>query len=163
MFTRIRITPGMTLGPELRTWTYNRKRTSVYPLHINPAMPNSRWRGPHKTGRALLRAGNPEAAEPSLRAGLTELESDPAADPVWVAEAQSDLGSCLVQLGRYAEAEQALLAAYQVFRPGGKAPARVSGRQTLKHLVELYGAWNRPEQEARYRSLLEGEERAGNW
>jgi hypothetical protein len=102
-----------------------------------------------------MRAGAPEAAEPELRAWLEKLEADPSADPVWVAEARSDWGACLVQLGRHAEAEQALLLAYRVFRPDGAAPAQVTERATVKRLVELYQAWNKPEEAARYRALLE--------
>ncbi len=110
-----------------------------------------------------MRAGHPAAAEPSLRIGLHKLESDPTADPAWVAEARSDWGSCLAHLGRYAEAEEALLSAYQLYRPGGEAPAQVSARKALKHLVELYRVWNKPEQLARYRSLLERYERIDSW
>jgi hypothetical protein len=89
------------------------------------------------------------------------LESDPTADPVWIAEARSDWGACLTQIGLYEEAEQALLGAYQVYRPGGEAPAKISARKTLTHLVELYRAWSKPEELARYRSLLESCEREG--
>jgi hypothetical protein len=160
---RIRVSRGMDLGPLLYAAIYNEKRTTVHPLFFDPRLPLSRLRGPHVIGRSLLRIGELQAAERSLRIGLELLESDPAADPAWLADARSDWGASMARLGYFAEAEEALLGAYRAFDRGGEAPARVSARRTLERLVELYQAWNKGEQLARYRRLLEGYEQGGRW
>jgi tetratricopeptide (TPR) repeat protein len=163
MLDQIRRTPGMDLGPRVCETVYRGKRSRVFPLLFAPRSQAYRRQGPHKIGRSLLRAGEPEAAERSLRNALELLEKDPESDPAWVADVRSDWGACMVQLGFYAEAEDALLRAYKVFSPDGEAPGRVSARTALKRLTELYRAWNKPELLARYQSLLERYERRDRW
>ena len=66
---------------------------------------------------------------------------------------QSDYGLCLMRLRRFEEAEQQLLDGYS----GLGAALGENHRQTndvLTNLVELYEAWDKPDQAAEYRARL---------
>jgi len=61
---------------------------------------------------------------------------------------QERLGDCLVQLGRYAEAEPVALSSYRALEAKlGREDART--REALASVVELYRAWGRPREAAR--------------
>ena len=146
---------GMRLGEQLYSGEYNGKELALYPLRFDPHSEASSSRGPFFIGRALARDGKFAEAEPLLRRSSSSLQQSPEVDPAWIADARSEWGACLVHLGRYAEAEEPLLQAYQTFRPSGEAPARVLARTTLNRLHGLYLAWNMPDEAAKYRLLLE--------
>jgi hypothetical protein len=61
---------------------------------------------------------------------------------------------CLVELGRYDEAEPLLLESYPNLRPLPDADTR----ETLRYLVKLYDAWGKPEKAAEWRAKLREEE-----
>ena len=67
-------------------------------------------------------------------------------------------GRCLTALGRHAEAESALLEAHatleRVVGPEHQQTLRV-----VRNLIELYDAWKRPEQAARWRATLSAAEK----
>ena len=86
---------------------------------------------------------------------MSSVEQASDVDLAIIAQARSEWGACLLQLGRLAEAEEPLLQAYRTFRPSGEAPATVLARTALRHLIELYRAQDRPEEAAKYRRLLE--------
>jgi hypothetical protein len=99
-------------------------------------------------GGVLTGAGKATEAEPLLREGLQlRRKSLPERHPD-VARAQSLLGACLTALGRYAEAEPLLLQACESLAAGPQSRAR---RETLARLVQLYEAWKKPEQAARWK------------
>ncbi|MFH0982883.1 MAG: hypothetical protein V2A79_15280, partial [Planctomycetota bacterium] len=68
-------------------------------------------------------------------------------------ELQRRCGRCLTDLGRYAEAEALLLAAY-----AGEARMRgedhENTRDSVESLIALYEAWGQPDKAAEYRGLL---------
>jgi serine/threonine protein kinase len=70
------------------------------------------------------------------------------------ATANGALGEFLTAQGRFPEAESFLLASYESLK---KSQAENSPRRrlALQRLTSLYDAWNRPEQAASYRTLLE--------
>ncbi|MCP4654137.1 MAG: serine/threonine protein kinase [bacterium] len=78
-------------------------------------------------------------------------ENKPAGD--WeIADAVGVLGAYLTTLGRYAEAEPCLLESYRVLEQS-KGPRATYTRDASRRLADLYQAWNRPQEAARYRSL----------
>ena len=109
-------------------------------------------------GFAQSFTGDPAAAESWLRRSLEERQRASPDNPLRIAESQVEWGACLVQLGRYAEAEGFLLEAYRVFRSDGVAPAEAMARTSLRRLIALYEGWNKPARAAEYRSLLEDQE-----
>ncbi len=59
-------------------------------------------------------------------------------------------GMCLVELGRYEEAELLLLEAYPRLEP----LPDLDTKDTIRYLVKLYDACGKPEKAAEYRELL---------
>ena len=104
-------------------------------------------------GTLLLHTGCPEDAEPLLRECL-ELRIETLPPDHWqIAQTQSALGESLAQLERYREAELLLLESWKLLEEDlGQADNRA--QETLRRIVELYEAWGKPEQAARYRVLL---------
>ncbi len=77
--------------------------------------------------------------------------NQPAGD--WqIADAVGVLGAYLAALGRYAEAEPCLLESYHGLE-AAKGPRATYTRDAARRLAELYQAWNRPQEAARYRAL----------
>ena len=104
-------------------------------------------------GKTLLAQRDPGGAEPMLRKSL-EIRSEVFSEgDTRIAEAQSDLGSCLIELKRYEEAEELLLAGYRNLQQKGEAHVRQT-QSILSRLVELYQAWGQDEKAAEYRALL---------
>jgi tetratricopeptide (TPR) repeat protein len=154
----IKNTRGVSLGSPVYTSEYNGETVILYPLVYVQRSYASLRRGKFSIGRALLRAGDPAAAESWLRRSLEERQRASPDNPLRIAESQVEWGACLVQLGRYAEAEGLLLEAYRVFRSDGVAPAEATARTSLRRLIALYEGWNKPARAAEYRSLLKEQE-----
>ena len=77
------------------------------------------------------------------------------ASPLWddePAQHRSNWGYYLTKAGRYAEAETPLLAAYRE-RAQKLGAEHGSTRDTAKRLAELYEAWGKSDEAARYRAL----------
>ena len=111
-------------------------------------------------GRVLVDLGQPTAAEPVLRESL-RFDRGALSDGKWQSAAvtESVLGSCLAGLGRYEEAEQLLLSSYpEVEQRHGKTHTRTL--EALQRIIDLYEAWDRPDETVRFRTLLE-DARAG--
>jgi eukaryotic-like serine/threonine-protein kinase len=118
-------------------------------------------------GALQLARNEPAAAEAWLREGLRVRLLAPGIVPSrrrtfveddWsIAATKSLLGAALVALGRYDEAEDALLDAHRDLA-SMPAPARRDLNVTLNRLVELYDAWQKPDRAAFYRAQL-----AGRW
>ncbi|HUX66858.1 MAG TPA: serine/threonine-protein kinase [Terriglobales bacterium] len=111
-------------------------------------------------GSVLVREGGAARlgqAEPLLRAALAADQK--ALKPgAWdIAEAQSELGACLLAQGRYAAAEPLLAGSFPTLRAklGAHDPVKVT--RALGRIVELYQRWGKPRQAARYRAMEKGQ------
>ena len=103
----------------------------------------------HDLSLVYLAENRPAEAEGLLRHAL-EIQTDTfGGTDVRVAEVQQTLGRCLTALARYNEAESLLQASHTVFQDQQKPDA---ARQTRLALADLYIAWGKPEQAARYRT-----------
>ena len=110
-----------------------------------------------------LAMGEAEAAEPLAREGLRIRLLSPqmvpnrrriVSDDDWsIGAAKSLLGATLIARARYSEAEAVLLDARRDLE-ALPSPARRDVHATLRRLVDLYAAWRKPEEAARYRALL---------
>ncbi len=100
-------------------------------------------------GYLLHDAGRYDEAE-VLFAEAMKIGTDTFGPEHWrTAEAQSALGRCLTQQGRYAEAEAALTASYALLTATDQTNLVETTRQRL---FDLYTAWGRPEQAAQWQS-----------
>ena len=104
-----------------------------------------------QTGMAilLLRTGRAAAALEMAQAAHKSLAESYAPDHWRTAWALSTQGASLIQMSRYAEAEPLLLESYEGLRNNvGARPVHVEAAR--RYLVELYSAWDRPEDAARF-------------
>ena len=92
------------------------------------------------------------AAEPLLRNALDISRTALGADHVQVGLFQRDLGATLMRLQRHVEAEEFLSRAYALLQT--ELGDYQETRRTVSFLVELYEAWDKPDQAAEYRALL---------
>jgi serine/threonine-protein kinase len=100
-------------------------------------------------GSVLHKRQNLAEAEPRFREALAILEATLDADHFQLAVTRGNLGSCLVDQERYAEAETYLLEGLRGMRASlGEDHART--HMVSSRLAELYTAWGRPEDAARY-------------
>jgi hypothetical protein len=121
-------------------------------------------------GETLLRERDFALAERFLRVYL-DLAAKQPSDGGFRFPAESALGACLLGQKKYAEAEPLLLSGYNgLLKSADKSSAairrqRASGRQSdlteaLERLVQLYQAWDRPKEAARWRKELEAAKEA---
>jgi serine/threonine protein kinase len=114
--------------------------------------------GPLSTlGLIRLHAGRLGEAEPLLREHLA-ISQKKQPDNWKTFDAQSMLGGALLGQQKYAEAEPMLLAGYEGMRQRAtKIPATGKVRRTeaLERLVQLYDAWGKPDEAAKWRKQLE--------
>ena len=104
-------------------------------------------------GRALLNAEKYDEAEQLLQGTIDVLQKK--GDKVILPHAQANLLDVLVKRKQYAQVEPKLLAHYEHARSyevEAMRPALV--KDALKMLVELYDAWGKPAEAAKYRALL---------
>jgi tetratricopeptide (TPR) repeat protein len=104
-------------------------------------------------GRILSTTGRAHEAEPLLREALAVLEPRVPRQSNPIAIMLGNLGDCLVAQARYVEAEPLLNESYMTLKAVHvpQSPALDEARQRL---VELYEAWGKPQEAARYRSQL---------
>jgi eukaryotic-like serine/threonine-protein kinase len=96
-----------------------------------------------------MEAGDPERAEPLLRQTIHLLESVLNPEHPRVLTAHLALGSCLIKLGEFEEAEARLLAILNERAFSGNARKGV-----LQKIVELYESWDRESQKEIYSEKL---------
>jgi tetratricopeptide (TPR) repeat protein len=101
-------------------------------------------------GKALIVAGKPRQALPHLQEATEKyrrLRDKSQSDSFTSA---GILGECLTLLKRDEEAERLLKESYDGFKPirGARSPEMVEAR---RRLAQLYEAWGKPEQAARFR------------
>lgn len=96
-------------------------------------------------GKALVKLGHPEEAEPWLReAWQTRQKRKPAGH--WkTARTASILGECLVTLGRFEEAEPLLLESYPLIARD-RGPNHRRTTEALERIAFLYNRWEKPDQ-----------------
>ncbi len=118
-------------------------------LALMPANDGSMVMANFVLGASLTRVGRASEGEPYLRAALTSLDPDDPADFRSYDTVETTLGECLLAQKRYAEAEPFLLTGYdkskQKYGPSSPEAARAAAC-----LHDLYLAWNKPEQAARF-------------
>jgi len=121
---------------------------------------------PHvRVGQSHLLKGNAyigqerfEKAEDAVRQAMNIFGETLPADHDLNAFAQDALGASLTGLGRFEEAERNLLASFAALRD--KPAVKRKYLTTLENLVRLYEAWQRDQEAAAYRALLEKAEGA---
>lgn len=101
---------------------------------------------------ALLAQGQAAEAEPLAREAL-EIFRAKAPGSWRIADAESVLGGCLADLGRFTEAEPLLLGSYAVLSREQEAAGARAAPAALNRIIGLYTAWDRPERAAVYRGL----------
>ncbi len=108
-----------------------------------------------RTGFASLLHAEKRYAEavPLAEAAVRHFEHTLGIDSPWTVAARRTFGLALLGEGRFAEAEPHLLWSLEQHRDSGSGPDIV--RKALERLIELYDSWQRNEEEARYRQLLE--------
>jgi tetratricopeptide (TPR) repeat protein len=101
-------------------------------------------------GRIMSRTGRAAEAEPLLRKVLDQqIRSLPEGNNQ-IASTKGALGECLTAQKRYAEAETLLLDDYNTLKSRfGEQDIRL--KRVAQLLTELYDAWGKPDQAARYR------------
>ena len=101
-------------------------------------------------GTLFLRAGEEERAA-ELACECVELRRRALPEGHWqIAEAQSLLGASLTARRGYKDAEEQLLQSLDVLRLS-RGAADEHTRTAQRRLAELYAAWGRPGQAAKYR------------
>jgi tetratricopeptide (TPR) repeat protein len=113
-------------------------------------------------GGNLLRQHKHADAEPILREGLAVLQKKPSEDGT-AFHAQSLLGAALLGQQKYAEAESHLVQGCQGLKKWEKAlghkhhGSSIKDRlsEALERLVQLYDAWDKPDEAAKWRQELE--------
>ena len=105
-------------------------------------------------GAFLLRQGRPAEAERPLRQGLAIAEAAHGADSPDAARIQTALAEALAAQGRYADAEPVLRQALATYERRDIRPSHGIVQETLQQAADLYEAWGRPEEAARYRHRL---------
>ncbi|HXU29746.1 MAG TPA: serine/threonine-protein kinase [Thermoanaerobaculia bacterium] len=109
--------------------------------HLNVAMVRL------SLAEAELESGDVGAATPGAEKALAVLEKSlPENDP-WVLAGYRTLGKSYLRAGRFVPAESHLTLLIRKTSIGSKPP----GPKDLDLLAELYSAWGRPEEAARYR------------
>ena len=102
-------------------------------------------------GMTFTARGACDRAEPLLRAAMAGLRRTIPDDPIRVPWQQRWLGDCLIQTGRYAEAEPVLLESHAALQ---KARGHDDGftRKVADLLATLYTTWGKPDQAAPYQT-----------
>ncbi|MBT8144672.1 MAG: tetratricopeptide repeat protein, partial [Gammaproteobacteria bacterium] len=109
--------------------------------------------------RFLVQQGRADEAE-SLARDAHQLFKASDSEALWLqARAQALLGATLSGQGRFAEAEETLLQAFEQVRNDSQTQKRVK-REIAMWLASLYRDWEQPEQEQSWRALIASHEDA---
>jgi serine/threonine-protein kinase len=99
----------------------------------------------------LQAKGDCRGALPLFEESIAGIQRSQSSAMDRVGQLQSDMGACLTALGRYPEAESALIAGHALLAKGRKESAVAAA---LERLVALYSAWGKPERAAEYRAIM---------
>ncbi len=102
-------------------------------------------------GRLLTKTDRPEKAESLLREALAIAKETRGDEHVRTARMKLALGTTLTALGRYGEAEPYLTQASTVFQSDDPTVLSTDREDVGLALVEMYTAWGKPAEAARYR------------
>jgi eukaryotic-like serine/threonine-protein kinase len=108
-------------------------------------------------GRLLLQFGQPAEAEPFLRQCLA-IRDKRMPDSFLAFNARSMLGEALLRQEKFAEAEPLLLQGYEGLKQREATTPSTSfvhPADVVENLVQLYEAWDKPDQAAKWRKKLE--------
>jgi eukaryotic-like serine/threonine-protein kinase len=108
----------------------------------------------HNLGTCYLAAGDPDKAMPLLRESFLVRQKN-ALNDWFTFNAQSVLGGCLCAERKYNEAEPLLVAGYEGMKQRETAippTSRIKLPETLERLVQLYAAWEKPDEAAKWRA-----------
>jgi serine/threonine-protein kinase len=98
--------------------------------------------------------GRHEAALPLARGALEAAEVSLPRGHLKIARYRDHVGTCLTALGRFAEAEQELLAAQDALQ-GQAGDRHPYTQKSVANLIRLYELWGKPAQAAQWRARLE--------
>lgn len=118
--------------------------------------PPDHWRigDAHRSlGSFLASRGRLREAEAEHRAALRIFQAGLGEDHPWTANQRSLVGEVLARQGRRAEAEPLLLRGLADLRASDREDAAAWAAEAAARVVELYEAWDRPGEAARYRTL----------
>jgi non-specific serine/threonine protein kinase/serine/threonine-protein kinase len=104
----------------------------------------------HTLGRILLEKGKAVEAESVLREAAEIYVKAPRERDWDAAYSRSLLGRSLAAQGRRGEAEPLLLTAWETLQGIPSTPA-LRNRQALETVIQLYDAWNKPDQAEKWR------------
>jgi serine/threonine-protein kinase len=99
-------------------------------------------------GSLLCASGHTAAGLALLTEAAAYYDRHPLVEPVGAAVARGELGECLTREKRFAEAEAPLLAAHAHMAKLG--PDHRWSQQAARRLADLYTAWGRPADAAKY-------------
>lgn len=103
--------------------------------------------------KVLLEEGADEDAEAFIRECL-QIRKTALPDSHWlIPNTESLLGRCLAAQERFEEAEPLLLASYESLRTQLGATSQPAV-DALRRIIDLYEAWNKPDEAAQYRAKL---------
>ncbi len=112
-------------------------------------------------GHARMAQGDSVAADSLLREGIM-ISQEVFPEGHWVtARLKCRLGTCLIKLRRFPEAELHLSEAYR-YQKTVQSDEHPYTQETFKILVMLYEAWGKPRQAEEYRRLLSPPQTASN-
>ena len=106
-----------------------------------------------KVANMQMKQGEAEAAEALYREALaTSRDMPPASDwrTAWI---RRQLGACLIEQRRYAAAETHLKGGLQVL-VDQRGASDEHATEALRHLIDLYEAWGKPDSASTYRQRL---------
>lgn len=95
--------------------------------------------------------GRPEQAEPILVAALESAQR--TGNRYLERWTRRNLGHCLARMGRFSDAQRELLLAYEQFKSADPAPD--ANDRTISRLAEMYEAWGKPAEAARWRATTQ--------
>jgi tetratricopeptide (TPR) repeat protein len=121
---------------------------------FGPAHPAAATTLVQVAGIQCARGAHAEAIA-AYRDGISVLESRLPAEHPRIGDAKLKFGRCLTQAARHADAEQQLLAVFESAGGGSAAPLAARAVPAARALADLYDAWGREADAARYRALAD--------
>ncbi len=107
--------------------------------------------------RSLVEQGEYKEAESLYKWILATMHRDVRADSSWFSYVNREFGRCLTRMERYDEAEVLLLKSYQ-WMLSNKDAGHEGTHHVIGRIVELYEAWAKPAQAAKWRARLPKEQ-----
>lgn len=116
---------------------------------IAPGDDGTAANGRFMLGVSLTRTGHAAEGETLLRKALAQHDDTDAIYTYVYGNVETALGDCLLAQKRYSEAEPPLLTGYKMLQERSDPPAELV-EAASQRLHDLYIAWNKPAQAARF-------------